>query len=143
MTFMKPTRKIGPLSVWIVGHTQNPLVSEVATNNALAVFYKKKDAVAHRRSSATLYRVYKATIIRDKPWRRGSASKPKCAVEAELMTAMDERDDALRAIAALQKQVADLSHPNIKTLLEDREAAERQLAVLQKQINGLAAAREG
>lgn len=38
--------KIGPLSVWIVGHPQNPLIhGETTTSNFLAVFYKRKDAV--------------------------------------------------------------------------------------------------
>lgn len=60
---MKP--KIGPLAVWIVGHTQNPLISETpGEGKPLAVFYKKKDALAYRRKNESIRRVYAATILR-------------------------------------------------------------------------------
>lgn len=66
-----PARKIGPLSVWIVGHPDNPLIhgNEVTSDGVtlpLAVFYKRKDAQAFKRAhKGTFYRVMKATILRE------------------------------------------------------------------------------
>lgn len=65
MSTKKTKTPIRPLSVWIVGHTQNCLISETAPGARLAVFYKRKDAENFRREYSPLYRVYKATISRD------------------------------------------------------------------------------
>jgi hypothetical protein len=64
---MKIKPQIRPLNVWIVGHPQNPLISEtgpLVDGYPLAVFYKKKDAEKFRKETQTIYRVYKAKVIR-------------------------------------------------------------------------------
>lgn len=108
---MKKTPKIGPLTVWIVGHTQNPLIAEASIIRALAVFYKKKDAIAYRKANATLFRVFKATIIRD-----GSGPDYKAL-----------RDDAESALA--MERIA------IKNLTEALAATQTELETLQKKIH--------
>lgn len=97
--------KIAPLSVWIVGHPQNPLIAGDSDNGPRAVFYNKKEATAWRKANHDVYALQRATIIRD-----GSGPDYKAqrdAAEAEMMKAKAERDDARAELAALEKKVSD------------------------------------
>lgn len=112
----KPKATVRPLTVWILGHPQNSLLLPTGNEHEpLAVFYKKQDALDYRREKRAIYKVFKATIIRDNyegdigMLRRDCLELRKVRDEERRLRADAERaTEAARAeLAALQKQIHD------------------------------------
>ena len=125
--------KLGPLTVWIVGHPQNPLIhGETTTSNCLAVFYKKKDADKFKRAhEGTFYKVMKATITRDN--YEGDLEM----LRRDLLAARQERDSARKQLDEKEHEIMAMEKWNAQCDEKTRHAdafKEGEIKSLEQQL---------
>lgn len=117
---MKTKPKIGPLSVWIVGHPQNPLIAGEDSNvgnkttyGPRAVFYRKSEAQAWRKKHGGVYALQRATIIRegtgpDYKAQRDAAESALAMERIAIRNLQDELAKSERAHAETEQKLLDL-----------------------------------
>jgi ATP-dependent Clp protease ATP-binding subunit ClpA len=113
---MKTKRKIGPITLWIVGHPQNPLIHGDDSTGMRAAFYRRAEAIRFReKHPGTFYRVFKATITRSnyegdlEILRRELRSVREDAASSEVarQNAVERMEKAETELAALQQRIHD------------------------------------